>query len=96
MTDLLASGAKPDLRISDRARENRLFIRLLLAGKQPDFAAALEAAALAVARAEAARAEAAWAKTALAEATWAKTILAEAAGRGARFRDDRDARFADF
>jgi hypothetical protein len=44
MTDRLTSGAKTGLTVADRARENRLFVRLLLARKQPEFAAALGAA----------------------------------------------------
>jgi hypothetical protein len=58
MTDLLTSGARTGLTVADRARENRFFVRRLLAGKQPDFAAALEAALAEVALAVTAEREA--------------------------------------
>jgi hypothetical protein len=58
MTDLLTSAAKTGLTVSDRARENRFFVRRLLARKQPDFAAALEAALAETALAETAEREA--------------------------------------
>ena len=57
MTDLLTSAAKTGLTVSDRARENRFFVRRLLARKQPDFAAALEAAVAEIALAKTVRAE---------------------------------------
>jgi len=96
MADLLTSGATTGPTVSDRARENRFFVRRLLAERQPDFAAALEEALAEVVLAEAARAETAWAETAVAGAALAGAALAEASRREACFQGRPGARFVSF